>query len=326
MLKKTTIAVLGLVASGYAAAGAMGPVCTPGNVTVPCEARKWELGADALYMRPIYSAHKSLQFVPTVPTGAVSSEVADVRDDWSWGFRVMGSFYFNTGNDITVNWTHLNSKGDFNNLLAPLAVPPATVLQVPANYESRDQFDQANIVLGQHVDVSARKKMRFFGGMQYANIQSNATSYLNYPLIPLQFGSTVSVFDNTDFKGIGPVAGIDYSYALFNGLSVTANGTGSILVGTSRYHEGFVVDNLHAIYAQVSARKKSIVPSLEAKLGLNYAHDFWEGTINIDAGYQAINYFNPLFSQNFQLPNAQVQAVNYGLFGPYFGLKYVGNA
>lgn len=256
MLKKTTIAVLGLVASGYAAAGAMGPVCTPGNVTVPCDARKWELGAEALYMRPIYGAQKSLQFVPSLTT-SVSSEVADVRDQWSWGFRVMGSFYFNTGNDVTVNWTHLNSKADFNNIVAPLVVPPATVIQVPANYESRDQFDQANIVLGQHVDVSVRKKMRFFGGMQYANIQSNATNYLNYPLIPLQFGSTVSVFDNTDFKGFGPVTGIDYSYALFNGLSVTANGTGSILVGTTRYHEGFVVDNLHAIYANfILVRKR----------------------------------------------------------------------
>ncbi|WP_428414008.1 Lpg1974 family pore-forming outer membrane protein, partial [Legionella sp.] len=248
------------------------------------------------------------------------------RDDWSWGFRVMGAFYFNTGNDVTVNWTHLNSKADFNNLVAPLAIPPSTVVQVPGNYESRDQFDQANIVLGQHVDVSARKQMRFFGGLQYANIQSNATNYLNTPLIRRLFASTISVFDNTDFKGIGPVAGIDYSYALFKGLSVTANGTGSILVGTSRYHEGFVIDNRHAIIQDVYARKKAIVPSLEAKLGLNYAHDFWEGTINIDAGYQALNYFNALATQAFQLPNAPVHAVNYGLFGPYFGLKYVGNA
>ena len=326
MLKKTTIAVLGLVASGYAAAGSMGPVCAPGNVTVPCEARAWELGAEALYMRPIYSAQKSLQFVPSLPVGTVSSEVADVRDKWSWGFRVMGSFYFNTGNDVTVNWTHLNSKADFNNMVAPLAIPTGSIAEVPADYVSRDQFDQANIVLGQHVDVSVRKKMRFFGGMQYANIQSNATNFLNYPLIPVLFGSTVSVFDNTDFKGIGPVAGIDYSYALFNGLSVTANGTGSLLVGTSRYHEGFVVDDLNAIYAQVYARKKSIVPSLEAKLGLSYAHDFWQGTVNIDAGYQVINYFNALATQEFQQPNAPVHAVNYGLFGPYFGLKYVGNA
>ncbi|MFJ1268745.1 Lpg1974 family pore-forming outer membrane protein [Legionella lytica] len=326
MLKKTTIAVLGLLASGYAAAGTMGPVCTPGNVTVPCEARKWELGADALYMQPIYSAHKSLQLVPNGTTATVSSEVADVRDDWSWGFRVMGSFYFNTGNDITVNWTHLDSKADFNNIFAPLAIPSVGFVQVPANYESRDHFDQANIVLGQHVDVSARKQMRFFGGMQYANIQSNATNYLNAPLIPVLFGSTVSVFNNTDFKGIGPVAGIDYSYALFNGLSVTANGTGSILVGTSRYHEGFVVDNAHAILLDVYARNKAIVPSLEAKLGLNYAHAFWEGTLNIDAGYQALNYFNALAAQEFQSPTAPVRTVNYGLFGPYFGLKYVGNA
>lgn len=329
MLKRTTIAVLGLMASGYAAAGTMGPACIPGNVTVPCEGRAWDISAEALYMRSLYTGEKSYQLRPNLVIGE-DSHIHDNQNDWHWGFRVMGAYHFNTGNDITINWTHLYGKADTYNILAPFIVPTTgSVTMLPANYVERTQFDQANIVLGQHVDVSARDKMRFYGGMQYANIQSTATNNLTYPLIAALVGSTVSVFDNTDFKGIGPTAGIDYSYDLFsgfiNGLSLTANGSGSLLIGTTRYHEGFVVNNLNAIYAQVYARKKAVVPSVEAKLGLNYGHNFLEGTLNLDAGYQVVNYFNPLSAQAFQNPTAPITSVNYGFFGPYFGLKYVGN-
>ncbi len=326
MLKKTTIAVLGLTLSNLATAGAMGPVCTPGSVTVPCEARLWDLGAEALYLKSIYGAAKGYQRKYNPTTGLQDSRLKDVKNDWNWGYRIIGSYHFNTGNDVTVNWMHFSSSGSQGNILAPFVVTGVGTLSLPAGMDSNNRLDQVNIVMGQHVDMSARDKMRLYGGMQYANIQSMAQTYL-YANSIIASIAPVSIFNNTDYKGFGPTLGIDYSYELFNGLSLTANGSGSLLYGTSRYHEGYVATRFNAIIAQPYARKKAIVPSLEAKLGLNYAYNFAQATVNIDAGYQAVNYFNALSTQVFQVPtNPQISSVNYGLFGPYFGMKIVGNA
>ncbi|MBN9231680.1 MAG: hypothetical protein BGO90_14815 [Legionella sp. 40-6] len=326
MIKKTTLAVLGLAASSLANAGTMGPTCVPGSVTVPCAAESWELGADALYLQSLYGAHKTYQLGYNPVTG-IDPRIVDTGNDWDWGYRIMGAYHFGTGSDVTVNWTHFHSNASAAGTLAPFPVSLTAVTFVPAaGYDNNERLDQVNIVMGQHVDFSPRDNMRMYAGMQYANIQSQAQTYINTPLIVALTGTPFNVFNNTDYKGFGPTIGIDYNYDLYNGLYLFANGAGSLLYGTSRYQEGFVASEFNAITAQVYARKKAIVPSLEAKLGVNYVYNFPQFAVNLDAGYQVINYFNVLSAQQFQDPTANISSVNYGVYGPYFGLKLVGNA
>lgn len=318
MFKQATIAVLGMAAS-IATAGSMGPVCTPGNVTVPCVTKFWDFSAQALYLRSILGNERATQF-GTLPLGK------EVKSDWNWGYLLEGSYHFNTGNDITMNWMHYSTSVDPTDFLGTLTIPAIGVPPIPAPFEliSRNRIDQVNLELGQHTDVSMRKKMRFYGGLQYANIQATSTNYYITDFIPSIASNPFSKFDNTSYKGIGPVAGIDYAFYITQALSLTANGSGSILYGTNRYHAGFVVAPFNAIVEQVFFRKKGIVPSLEAKLGVNYSHETPIGLANIQAGYQVVNYFHALGEQS--LPNlfGPVRSVDYGLFGPYFGLKLLG--
>lgn len=313
MLKKTSLAVLGLIASGVSLAGSMGPVCTPGNVTVPCIEKRWDLGVRALYLRSLYDA--DIAYSPNVFNG-----YTEIKNDWDWGVRLEGSYHFNTGNDISLNWTHYHGNAAQASLLGTVFVNPFPAVPASFSFTGDNKFDQVNLEMGQLVNVSAVKKMRFYGGLQYASIQADATNYYNAPF------NILNLIHNTDFKGVGPVAGIDYSYYLTNAFSVTANGSTSILYGTSRYSAGYVAVPLGLVTTSIYASKKSMVPSLEAKLGLNYAHHMGEGELNIEGGYQALNYFNALQGQRLNgFTNTLVNS-DYSLYGPYFGIKYIGAA
>ena len=315
MLKKTTLAVIGLAASGFASAGTMGPVCTPGNVTVPCAANLWDLGIQALYLQTIYGGAKER---------AALNRFSDVENDWNWGFRAEGSYHYNTGSDISVNWTHYSADTTQAGFIGLVPVPPFIS---PFTQANKNRLDQINVVAGQHVDVGLVKKMRFYGGMQYANIQADVTNYYPSAFIPpLLQASPISLFDNTDFKGFGPVLGIDYSYNVTPAFSVTANGATSILYGTSRYNAGYVADNFGLILSSTYNAKKIVVPAFEAKLGVNYAYNMPLGVMNFEGGYQVINYFHALKTQPLQNPLLPILSTDYGLYGPYFGFKYLGNA
>ena len=320
MLKKIALAIFGSSISSLVAAGMYSPAplptCVPGDVTVPCEARLWDLGAQALYLRPTYSAEKGYELNP-------SEGVSRVSPEWGWAYRIEGSYHFHTGNDMTMTYLHYDNDSKLGNYFGAI---PFGFAAEPYYMKIQNKFDQVNLVLGQYTDLSAWKKVRFYGGLQYAKfrVDTQNTFLVTPPALLLRSVRGVTQYRDTEYYGVGPAIGVDYSYHLTNAFSLTGNAATSLVYGASRYNSGFVVLPAGAVFLPFHRSEDAVVPSLEAKLGLKYESTWAEGSLNIEAGYQTINYFNVLETRRYIGFISRQDSSNFALYGPYFGAKWIG--
>ncbi|KTD24204.1 Lpg1974 family pore-forming outer membrane protein [Legionella maceachernii] len=328
-LKKTAVAVLALSSSAVFA-GTMGPVCTPGNVTVPCERTAWDFGVQALYLDTTYD-NGSPNWWGGYGSGYDFGGFNETRwnnnwrNDWNWGFKLEGSYHFHTGNDINVNWYHLtNSNNDHHN---------NSGWGWDNNRNRGPRWDAVNVELGQHVDFSEWKVIRFHGGVQYARIADHRRNHNNgFGAFGAGFGGFgtgfggfgtsffgANAFGNhheARFNGFGPRFGADMSYMVGNGFSVYANGATALLIGSSRpafqFDPAFPVSLIPVAagfpvlpafgtlpgtgFAALNTfnhhNRTIMVPELEGKLGAKYTYAMASGDLTLDVGYMWVNYFN----------------------------------
>ncbi|WP_133136101.1 Lpg1974 family pore-forming outer membrane protein [Legionella rowbothamii] len=313
-LKQTAIAALAYGCSAVFA-GTMGPVCTPGNVTVPCAKTAWGVGGHALYLQTTVN-HDFAYY----PTAADPNEFNDQGGQWSWGFQLEGSYHFNSGNDFTLTWYHLDSSAH-DILLNPLLFSAIDVFS-----KEKVKWDAVNGELGQFVDFSANKKMRFHGGFQFARIKP--TTDVDVTKLAVSGTPVTENFQVVSvYNGFGPRTGLDMAYEFGNGFGVYAKGAAAVLVGTAKFND----DGFHSVSGSIVPggtvtpfrfSTTALVPELEAKLGVNYTYAMAQGDITLDAGYMWFNYFSP----NRQVSPALIaERSDFGASGPYFGLKYIGN-
>lgn len=308
-LRKTAVAVAVALGSSAAFAGTMGPVCTPGNVTVPCERTAWDFGVQALYLEPVYSG--DFGYVGYQYDGS-RYRFNEFNPDWGWGFKLEGSYHFNTGNDLNVNWYHMNR--DTNHTYSAYSELLAASTTIYSRFEPK--WDAVNVEFGQHVDFGEFKDIRFHAGVQYARIEQEARVGVNF------FGPSLQARNELTYNGFGPRVGADMTYNFGNGFAVYGNGATAILIGDSKF-----TDNVSGLFGLVpgTGTKRTMVPELEAKLGAKYTYAMAQGDLTLDAGYMWVNYFNANHAGVGFSGVALVREADFGIHGPYVGLKWVGN-
>lgn len=318
-LKKTAVAVLAFGSSAVFA-GTMGPVCTPGSVTVPCEKTAWDLGVQALYLKPAYSDSLGWGAVHTVGD---SQTYVENDPKWSWGFKLEGSYHFNTGNDLNLNWYHLGGRTETRNFASGFSF---------FNLEERDtarssikpRWDAVNLEFGQHVDFGEMKNIRFHGGVQYARIK---TEYSNVGS-DLDGLFTHTAVATASYNGFGPRVGADMSYDWGNGVGIYANAAAALLAGTSKFDRTYTdnAGNPNTVPVHTAGSRTAVVPELEAKLGANYTWAMAQGDLTLDVGYMWVNYFDVQAHGSYTAATASMtQDSNFSLNGPFLGLKWVGS-
>ena len=316
-LKKTAVAVLAFGSSAVFA-GTMGPVCTAGNVTVPCERNAWAFGVQALYLKPTYDSNIGSYSVTSSPS-TVSIEQND--PDWNWGFKLEGAYHFSTGNDLNLNWYHLGGETETTRSAGTFTIPGVVVVGASDAFSLKPRWDAVNLEFGQHVDFGEFKNIRFHGGVQYARIKTELSHVgVASVTLPAPSGTTALAYrlgNSMTFNGFGPRIGADMSYDLGNGLAVYGNGATAILAGTSKGSTVVPALAAFALPTTFNASRTAVVPEVEAKLGLTYTYAMAQGDLSLDVGYMWVNYFKA--QQSLATTDS-----DFGLHGPFAGLKWVG--
>jgi len=324
-MKKITLVLAMMGLSTIALAGAPGnnmvaPTGTP--VIAPDSTGMWSVGLEALYM----DSNTNYQYADVTGTDGAGNFTQDnqsVTNNWNWGGEVDVSYMFpGSSRDVSASYTYLN----FNNSDTVNGVDNVNGFilagQDSAKGISDVTLNGATLTFGQLLTVGDRLSLHPFGGLQFADIDSdNSANFYDDDATGVVTQTGTSTIDS-DFTGVGPRAGIDASVHLGSGFSIVGTFAGALLVGSMDSHIN-LNDSIAAIHFDNDSYT-AIVPELDAKLGLDYMYAFNPNTsMNIQVGYQVVNYFNA--ETDDTLDTVTTNSINntsdFGYNGPYLRLQ-----
>lgn len=256
------------------------------------------------------------------------SQLAAVNPQFQLGFGVsMGYLFANTGNDLNANYVHLDTN-DSANAFAGSVTPfyfDAGHAHTQSSANAVFHFDEADLSLGQLINVGHRLQLHFLAGGRFAGIEEKLNSDSR--------GDTYQLNDrlSSNFNGVGPLTGVDADYALGKGIGLAGHVDSALLIGTRQ--PLLKTSEIETTSATVSvnnnnfsaASEHCLVPMIDEKVGLNYSHQFTynQASLTLEAGYQTMKAWNAVdlltASSTGMLSS---HASGFSLNGPYAILSY----
>jgi hypothetical protein len=357
------LAALGLSASAFAAY----PAATdPTEVSVPLLPGGFVVGATAYYLQPSDSNgdldYAIISGFAAAPAFFSEIKAVEPEYDWGWGVNV-GYIFPGTGNDINASWFHLDTEE--TDTVGSLAVPfvgPGIAFVDPAHVLDNDlefgnyargraeyDIDQVDVTGGQYINVGCRLILHPNAGVRWTSLDRELKARYAETFFPAGvtfFDDELFTKDESEFSGVGPLAGIDATYYIGWGLGAVAHFDTALLVGDvddkldalhieRDFPTGVVVGSVESELKTDSNRR--VVPVLDGKLGLDWTYVFNNTTdsdLTLEVGYQVSNYFNAVdriegvvgsvdAAGNFTSALAAAHFTSdVGLNGPYVNLTF----
>lgn len=347
----------------------------PFQVVVPNLKSGVEVTLEGLLLRPSNSdLDYTTNSTPTIaltggdlPVEITNNQtVSQVNPKYNFGFRVgLGYVFPDSGNDVQLNWTHFSKSSDDSvtaapgsflvtdldvplpSLSSPVVGPNDTVSNAfnPTASSSVDfKYDAVDLDAGQYLDIGTRLRVRMFGGLRFARVESDRTDTYSaaYNYVSNETGDFVAQasYDETDnldskFNGVGPRMGFDTSYHIANCFGIVGHFAGALLVGSvdtttnSNVVLGFNPDP--GVLADINVNTSSndnvtrVVPAFDAKLGLDYTYIFDnQSTLSLEIGYQWTQYIDAVDRLNESaVPGVVTRTTSsVGFDGPYLTLNW----
>jgi hypothetical protein len=308
-MKKLTLAVatIGLTTSLNVFASA--PTgAQPFQVVVPDVKSGFDFTLTGLYLRP--TADNSQLFYATTTTGGFNNHYNEPGYSPAFGLG-MGYTFKNSGNDVRLNWTHLNSSDD-DSTSGHVNVP-VNALNGTANSTVKFKYDAVDLDFGQYLSMGTHLQTRWFAGARFAQITQDQNALYTGEERP-----NATATNSSKFTGIGPRFGVNSNYYLGHNFGFVAQFAGSLLVGSVESNAALNDVSASAIDNPSQSR---VVPALDGKLGLDYSKMMHNGSnFTVEAGYQVSEYFNAADTVNAS--TEATSSSNVGFDGPYLSVKY----
>lgn len=322
-----------IVGASVGAVAAVSTGASPFQVAVPKLTSGLNFNIEADYFQPTNSDLAYLnvplevvQDTSKTPCVTFPSHIYSLDPNYNFGFTAgIGYVFPCSGNDIHLNWIHfdqstkehIDDAKSTDQYLSHVFKRLDADFKVTANSEATFKHDAVDLDVGQYLDVGTRMRMRFYGGLRYAQLrkdvdnQVTVTGTLNDPKSThggIISGASAKVSESyrSKFTGIGPHVGISTNYRLTRCFGISTNFAGSLLVGRSEASatstsEWQIKSNPVSMpiiekTERAADNTTRVVPAFDAKLGLDYTQHFncGKSTFTVEAGYRVMDYIDAL--------------------------------
>lgn len=300
-------------------------VSSLGGITHPSPG-KWSLSGEYLCMlnstdQPYFAQEMSLEAGPALlPFGTRFAN----EQKWHSGYRIEGMYGLcNCFSAIDFRWTHFPSFTEQRTLTDPSVTFDSSYLEnivglrgvtVPANVIAlSDRYDYYSLEgLFQYSVIDNRPITMFFDvGIQYAHIHLKENLFIQNTLGSILFNSTYL----SKRDAVGLEMGFEFEWLFRTPFSLNVRGLGSLLASNkkSQYNDLLNASTLFSNSILIKDENYWVViPAINMRAGINYDRRLCSHVINVEIGYEFIDYFNGIdrifnyFPQN----NTQVNSFN----------------